>query len=89
MPNVTTKVVFLTLVVDAWEGHIVVVMDLLGAFMQTDMDELVHVWFHGEMVSKLFEINHELYSPYMVEEKEVQVMYVELLKALYRTLCMA
>ena len=77
---------FLTAVVDAWENQKVAVLDVLGAFMQVDMDELVHVRFKGEMVDKLLEIVEELYASYVTEEKGKKVMYVELLKALYGTL---
>ena len=77
---------FLTAVVDAWENRKVAVLDIPGAFMQVDMDELVHVRFHGEMVDKLLEIDHELYSSYVIEEQGEKVMYMELLKALYGTL---
>ena len=61
-------------------------LDVPCAFMQVDMDELVHVRFGREMVDNLLEINHDLYSSYVPEEKREKVMYVELLKALYGTL---
>ena len=73
-------------IVDAWENRKVVVLDILGAFMQVDMDELVHVRFQGEMVDNLLEIDHDLYASYVTVEKGTKVMYVELLKALYGTL---
>ena len=85
-PTISTKAVFLTADVDAWENRKVAVLDVPGAFMQVDMDKLVHVCFHGEMVNKLLEIDHELYSSYVTEEQGEKVMYVELLKALYGTL---
>ena len=85
-PTISTKAVFLTAVVDAWEHRKVAVVDVPGAFMQVDMDELVHVRFSGEMVDKLLEIDHELYSGYVTIERGEKVMYVELLKALYGTL---
>ena len=73
-------------VVDAWENRKVAVLDVLGAFMQVDMDELVHVRFQGEMVDKLHDIDHDLYTSYVTVEKGERVMYVELLKALHGTL---
>ena len=85
-PTISTEAVFLTAVVDAWEHRKVAVLDMPGAFMQVDMDELVHVRFSGEMVDKLLEIDHELYSGYVTVERGEKVMYVELLKALYGTL---
>ena len=85
-PTISTDAVFLTAVVDAWEHRNVAVLDVPGAFMQVDMDELVHMRFSAEMVDKLLEIDHELYSGYMTVERGEKVMYVELLKALYWTL---
>ena len=78
----STKAVFLTAVVDAWENQHVVVMDVPGASMQADMDDIVHVRFYSEML----EIDFEMYSPFVVEDNGVQVLYVELLKAVYGTL---
>ena len=85
-PTISTNAVFLTAMVDAWENRKVAVLDVPGAFMQVDMDELIHVRFRGEMVDKLLEIDHELYSSYVTEEQGEKVMYMELLKALYGTL---
>ena len=85
-PTISMEAVFLTAVVDAWEGRKVTVLDVPGAFMQVDMDETVHVRFEGEMVDKLLEIDEHLYASYVTEEKGKKVMYVELLKALYGTL---
>ena len=58
-PTVTTEAVFLTAVVDAWEDRHVMVLDVPGIFMQVDMDKIVHVQFHGEMVDKLLEIDED------------------------------
>ena len=60
-------------------------IDVPGAFMQADMDELVHVRFTGKMVDQLLEIDREMYGPCVVQEGKEKVMYVELLKALYGT----
>ena len=85
-PTISTEAVFLTAVVNAWENRKVAVLDVPSAFMQVDMDELIHMCFHGEMVDKLLEIDHDLHSSYVTEEQGEKVMYVELLKALYGTL---
>ena len=85
-PTVTMEAVFLTAVIDALEGREVAVLDIPGAFVQTYIDELVHVRFTGEMVSMLLQIDSEMYKDYVVMEKGKQVMYMELLKALYGTL---
>ena len=88
-PTVSTEVVFLATVIDALENRDVAALDVLGAFMQADIDELVHVRFTGEMVKMLLQIDKQMYSEYVVMEKGEQVMYIELLKALYGTLCAA
>ena len=44
-PTISTEDVFLTAVVDAWENRKVAVLDIPRAFMQVDMDELVHTRF--------------------------------------------
>ena len=85
-PTVSTEAVFLTAVIDALEGQEVAVLDVPGAFMQADIDELVHMRFMGEMVNMLLQIDSEMYKDYVVMEKGEQVMYMELLKALYGTL---
>ena len=85
-PTVSIEAVFLTAVIDAMEGRSVAVLDVPGAFMQAEIDELVHVRFTGAMVTLLLEIDHEMYKDYVVVEKGEQVMYMELLKALYGTL---
>jgi hypothetical protein len=84
-PTVATESVFLTTVIDALEGRDVAVIDVPGAFMQADMDELVQVRFTGKMVDLLLEIDRNMYGPCVVKEGKETVMYVELLKALYGT----
>ena len=61
-PTVSTEAVFLTAVIDALENRDVAVLDVLGVFMQADIDELVHVRFTGEMVRDTFpsQKNHVL-----------------------------
>ena len=85
-PTVATESVFITAVVDAHEGRTVKIVDVPGAFMHADQNDLVHVRFTGEMVDKLIEIDEEMYAPYVTWEANQEVMYVELLKALYGTI---
>ena len=85
-PMVSTEAVFLTAIIDALEGREVAVLDVPGAFMQADIDELVHVRFTGEMVNMLLHIDHDKYKDYVVTERQDKVLYMELLKALYGTL---
>ena len=60
-PTVSTESVFLTAVIDALENREVAVLDVPGAFMHADIDELVHVRLTGEMVKILLEIDKEMY----------------------------
>ena len=85
-PTVSTEAVFLTAVIDALEGREVAILDVPGAFMQADIDKLVHIRFTGEMVNMLLQIDSEMYKDYVVVERGEWVMYMELLKALYGTL---
>ena len=82
----STEAIFITAIIDTWESQHVAVVDVPGAFMQVDMDEGIHVHFHGEMVKLLLDIDQERYQQFVVMEKGESVMYVELLKALYGTL---
>ena len=72
--------------IEALENRDVAVLDVPGAFMQADIDELVHERFTGEMVRILLQIDEQMYSEYVVTKRGEQVMYMELLKALYGTL---
>ena len=54
--------------------------------MQAEIDELVHVHFTEPMVNMLLQIDYKMYKDYIITEKGEQVMYMELLKALYGTL---
>jgi hypothetical protein len=67
--TIATEVVFLTAVIDALEDRDVAVVDIPGAFMQRDLNELVHhVRFTGTMVDLLLEIDYEMYSPFISYE---------------------
>jgi hypothetical protein len=52
--------VFLTSLIDAFEGRDVATVDIPGAFMQADMDDLVHPRLTGSMVDPLLEIDQEI-----------------------------
>ena len=48
------------------------------------MDKLVHMRFTGKMVDLLLEVDHNMYAPYVTHEGRERMMYMELLKVLYR-----
>ncbi len=82
-PTVATESLMLSCVIDAKERRTVVTADIPGAFMQADMDELVHMKLQGKMAELLVILEPKLYQKYVQVEKGKQVVYVELKKALY------
>ena len=85
-PTVAIKLVLLSCIIDAEEGRDVATVDIPGAFLQADMDELVHMKLQGKMAELLVKLDPKLYRKYVQIEKGKQVLYVELKKALYGTL---
>jgi Reverse transcriptase (RNA-dependent DNA polymerase) len=84
-PTISTEAVFLTSVIDAREQRDVATVDVPGAFMQADMDDVVHMRLDGVMVDMLIEIDPK-YQEFITLEKGKRVIYVRLVKALYGTL---
>jgi hypothetical protein len=85
-PTVSIEAVMLSAVIDSMEGRDVATVDIPGAFMQADIDEVVHVKFEGEIAEMLVKLDPKLYRKYVKDENGKTVLYVELLKALYGTL---
>ena len=85
-PTVAVESLFLSSVIDAKEGRDVATADIPGAFMQADMDEVIHMRLEGPLAELLTKVNEELYSKYVVKENGKSVIYVRLRKALYGTL---
>jgi hypothetical protein len=87
-PTVAIESVLLTCVIDAEERRDVATVDISGAFMQADMDDLVHMRLEGKMAELLVKLDPKLYRKYVQTEgkKGKKVLYVELKKALYGTL---
>ena len=88
-PTVATESVLLSCVIDAKERQDVATVDILGAFMQGDQDETVHMHLEGTLAKLLTKCDPKLYQQYVVTENNKPVLYVELVKALYGTLCAA
>jgi hypothetical protein len=85
-PTVSVEAVMLSCVIDAEERRDVATIDIPGAFMQVDMDELVHMRLEGKMAELLVQIDPSKYEKYTVYENGKPVIYVILRKALYGTL---
>ena len=88
-PTVSTEAVLLTSVIDAKERREVMTVDIPGAFMQGDQDETVHMKLEGTLAELLAKCDPTKYQPYLTTEYGKPVLYVELVKALYGTICAA
>jgi ribosomal protein S12 methylthiotransferase accessory factor YcaO len=62
-------------------------VDIPNAFLQTDVKpkngERIIMKIKGALVDMLVAMNPELYQDYVVMERNTEVIYVEVLKALY------
>ena len=82
-PTVNTTAVFLTATIEAEEERDVRVYDVPNAFVQSDNDERVIMKVKGVAAELLLKTDPSLYRKYVIHEKGVVVLYVELRKALY------
>ena len=76
----------LSCVIDAQEMRKTAMVEIPGAFMQADMDNVVHVKFEGVMADLLVKIHPKLYTKYEVKDKLQTVLYAALARPLYDTL---
>ena len=74
------------LLVDAKEGSNVAIIDISRAFMQADMEDIVHMKLDGKMAELMVRIEPQMNRQYLQNEKGRTVLYVELKKALHGTL---
>jgi hypothetical protein len=72
-PTVSTEAVFLTSVIEAQERRKVMTIDIPGAFMHVDINELIHVWLEGPMAKLLMRVDPDKYQTYMSKENGKQV----------------
>ena len=59
--------------------------DIPGAFMQADIDEVLHMRIDGPLVDLLVRVDRSTYAKFVTTEKGRKVIYVQLTKALYGT----
>ena len=86
-PTVAIESVYLSCVIDADEERDVAIVDVPGAFLHADMNEIVYMRIDADMAKLLVEIDPDLYGPFLTYTRDNQpVLYVRLQKALYGTL---
>jgi len=67
--------------------YFVATVDILGAFVQADMDDkVVHLRLHGNFVEELVQTASTLYRKYIQVMKVLPLLYLKLHKSLYGTL---
>jgi hypothetical protein len=76
----------LSCAIDAKENWKIVTCNIPGAFMQADIDEVIHVRLEGPLAKLLTKVDPKLYEKYLSTENGKDVMYVRLAKALYGTM---
>ena len=82
-PTVSIESVMMSCTIDAAEGRDVATVDIPGAFMQSDQEDMVHMKLQGPMAELLVKLEPKLYRKYITVEKGKPVLYVQLMKALY------
>ena len=58
----------LSCVIDALERRDTATVDIPGAFMQADMDEMVHMRLEGTMAELLVKLDPKMYRKYLQTE---------------------
>ena len=56
-PTIHTESLFLSCIIDAMERRKVATVDIPGAFMQADIDEIVHVKLVGDLARLLIRVD--------------------------------
>jgi hypothetical protein len=86
LPTVSIEALMLSCVINAKEKRDVTTVNIPGAFMQANMDTLVHIRLEGTMAELLVKLDPKLYQKYVQTINGKQVLYAELKKALYSTI---
>ena len=84
-PTMNIEALFITCIIDALEGREVMTCDIPGAFMQSEMDELVHMKLEGQIALLLIRLDPS-YKQFLSYQRGKPDIYTELNKALYGTL---
>ena len=80
-PTVTTESFFLSCLIDAHEGRDVATADIPGAFMQANIDEVIHILFDGDILDQLLQVDPSL-ERFLHFERGRRSLYTQLDKAL-------
>ena len=84
-PTIYIESLFLLCMLNAKENHYTVTCDVPSAFMQADINELIHLRLDGELAELLIKVDAS-YHKFLTYEGKTPVIYMQLSKALYGTL---
>jgi hypothetical protein len=73
-PMVATESLMLSCVIDANKWRTMMTADIPGAFMQTDMDKILHMKLEGPLAKLLNRVDPKLYEKYTTIEKGKPVL---------------
>ena len=83
-PTVSIEGLSISLTIDAKEERHVAVCDIVGAYLNADMEDKVIMIFRGNMADYMIQINPKRYAKSVhVQPDGTKVLYVRLRKALY------
>ena len=85
-PTVAIESLMLSCSIDAHERRSVTTADIPGAFMQANMDELIHMKIEGNLAELLIKTSREKYEKHLTVINGNKIIYVTLTKALYGAL---
>ena len=76
--TVSTEAVIITAAIDALEVRDVEVVDIPGAYLSADMDDVVQIVFRGALAEMMVAADPELYCPFVSYEMGNAFIYVQL-----------
>jgi hypothetical protein len=85
-PTPSLDAILLSCIIDAMEGRDVATIDIPNAFVQTKLDldgERITMKVRGKLAELLVKTEPSLYRKYIIIENGQEVLYMELLRALY------
>ena len=82
-PPVMVDSVLIAAAIEASENWDVAVIDLPGAYLHADMDDLIIIVMRGQLVELMAEIVPEIYWNYVMNHNGKAIVYVILQKALH------
>jgi Reverse transcriptase (RNA-dependent DNA polymerase) len=81
-PTVASDALLYTLIIDAKERRDVATADVVGAYLNADMDQFTLMKLTGDTVDIMISVNKR-YQPFVSTENGKPVLYLQLKKALY------